>query len=306
MVVLSVCAVAAIAEISRRRLAARNFIPHTPFAKQQEFLDLPGGDETCSEALYGGAAAGGKSDALLMAAAQYLHVPDYAALILRKTYKHLSEEDAIMDRAQKWWFGNRDIKWDPELYKFTFPSGASIRFGYLDSEIDKTKYQGAAYQCICFDELTQFTESKYTYLMTRCRRKAGVKIPLRMRAASNPGGIGHDWVYRRFVAPKTAIAPFVPAFLDDNIHQDRSAYRKTLERVDPTTRRQLLDGVWIRDGSGLVYEHFTPARNCIPLSALPPLDFSRECAAAWMDMRPATSDIGANSGRPPPGAVTVS
>lgn len=264
---------AAVREIRRRALVARNYVPHTPFPKQSEFLSLPGGEDECAEALYGGAAAGGKSDALLMAAAQYLHVPGYAALILRKTYKDLSEEDAIMDRAQKWWLGHPDIKWDPKLYKFTFPSGASIRFGYLDSEVDKYNYQGAAYQCICFDELTQFTESKYTYLMTRCRRKEGVKIPLRMRAASNPGGIGHDWVYKRFVDPKTAIAPFIPAFLDDNIHQDRSAYRKTLEKVDPITRKQLLEGVWVRDGGGLVYGHFSELRNLISPNQVPELQY---------------------------------
>lgn len=264
---------AAIREIRRRRLRANNFIPHTPSAKQEEFLNLPGGENVCSEALYGGAAGGGNSDALLMAAAKYLHVPHYAALILRKSFKDLAQEDAIMARAQQWWLGNPDIHWDAKLYKFTFPAGSTITFGYLDAEIDKYQYQGAAFQCVCFDELTQFTESKYTYLLTRIRRPEGMPVPLRACAASNPGGVGHDWVFARFVDPKTAIAPFIPAKLDDNEHIDRAAYRATLQLVDPVTREQMLNGAWIRDGGGLVYSHYSAARNLIAAKDVPPLQY---------------------------------
>jgi len=248
---------AALYEIWRRKLAACNYVPHAPFERQREFLDLD-----CFEALYGGSAGGGKSDALLMAAAQYLHVPGYAALILRRTYADLALEDAIMARAEGWWAGIRGIKWDAKEKRFEFPSGASITFGYLDTEVDKYRYQGAAFQCICFDELTQFTQSKYSYLTSRVRRLAGCEVPLRIRAASNPGGIGHDWVYRRFVGPD-AVAPFIPARLVDNFHLDRETYRLTLEKLDPVTKQQLLEGVWIRDGAGLVYQHFNEAVNCI-------------------------------------------
>jgi hypothetical protein len=265
--------VAAFAEIRRRRLVRDNFISHKPWPRQKEFLALPGGETECSEALYGGAAGGGKSDALLMGAAMYLHISGYAALILRKSYKDLAEEDAIMDRAQKWWLGNPAIKWDAKNYKFKFPAGSSITFGYLDSELDKYNYQGAAFQCVCFDELTQFTESKYTYLLSRIRRPAGSTVPLRALAASNPGGVGHDWVFKRFIDPKTARAPFVPAFLADNPSLDGNAYRKTLEKLDPVTREQLLRGVWIRDGAGLVYEQFNEGSNLLAPSALPKLDY---------------------------------
>ena len=265
---MNVSASAAIAEISRRRLVSRNYVLKEPFARQKEFLALD-----CFEALYGGAAGSGKSEAILMAAAQYLHVPKYAALILRRTYKDLALEDAIMARAAQWWAQVPGVRWDKQEKRCEFPAGSSVTFGYLDTEQDKFRYQGSAFQFIGFDEATQFTESKYTYLTSRVRRNVDCDVPLRVRAASNPGGIGHDWVFRRFVDPKTAIAPFVPAKLDDNFHLDGASYRETLQRLDPTTRRQLLDGVWIRDGSGLVYEHFTPARNCIPLSALPKLDF---------------------------------
>jgi DNA-binding CsgD family transcriptional regulator len=78
----------------------RAFIPHSPTHRQTLFLGLQN-----REAMFGGAAGGGKSDALLMAAAQYLHVPGYTALILRRTFVDLAMPDAIMDRAQRWWRG---------------------------------------------------------------------------------------------------------------------------------------------------------------------------------------------------------
>src|SRR3990167_11138644 len=67
------------------------YFPHGPWPKQRVFIDLPN-----REAMYGGAAGGGKSDALLMAALQYMHVPGYAALILRKTFADLSKPDALI------------------------------------------------------------------------------------------------------------------------------------------------------------------------------------------------------------------
>lgn len=248
-------------------LKANNYIPHEPFERQKEFLALD-----CFEALYGGAAGGGKSDAILMAAAQYIHVPGYAALILRRTYADLALEDAIMWRAQRWWLGVDGITWSATDKRFTFPSGATITFGYLDAEVDKFRYQGAAFQFIGFDELTQFTETKYTYLLSRVRRLANADVPLRVRGASNPGGIGHDWVFKRFVDAKTAVAPFVPAMLVDNYHLDRESYGATLDLLDPVTREQLKKGVWIRGGGGLVYGEFREHRNLIDMHEIPKLD----------------------------------
>jgi predicted phage terminase large subunit-like protein len=216
-------------------------MPHLPTMKQALFLGL-----SCREAMYGGAAGGGKSDALLMAAAQYVDVPGYAALILRRSYKDLALPGAIMDRAQSWWRGR--AHWNNETKTFTFPSGATITFSYLQSDADVYRYQGAEFQFVGFDELTQFTEKQYRYLFSRTRRLAGSNVPIRMRAASNPGGNGHAWVYERFLATgRAAGRMFVPARLRDNPHLDADEYRESLAELDPITRQQLLDGVWITD-----------------------------------------------------------
>lgn len=226
------------------------YIAETPTVKQQAFLLLD-----CHEALFGGAAGGGKSSALLMAALQYVDVPGYAALILRRTYADLALPGAVMDRAADWLQGT-DATWRDVDKTWTFPSGATLTFGYLQTDRDRYRYQSAEFQCICYDELTQFTEEQYTYLFSRLRRLEGAVVPLRMRAASNPGGEGHGWVYSRFMPDLTAEAAahrrktgrlFIPSLLVDNPHIDQDAYRQSLAELDDVTRRQLEEGLWVTD-----------------------------------------------------------
>ena len=228
------------------------YIPHEPTMKQAEFLinDNP-------EGLYGGAAGGGKSDCLLMAGLQYVTESNFASLILRQSYTDLALPDAIMERAQQWLRGT-DAKWRESTKTWYFPSGASLTFGYMENENDKYRYQGSAYQYIGMDELSQFTETQYLYLFSRLRRLENSYIPVRMRAASNPGGKGGDWVKTRFITyintdgilinpPDELLKEgrfFVPAKLDDNPFLDREQYISSLEKLDPVTRAQLQYGDW--------------------------------------------------------------
>lgn len=244
----------------------------SPEIPQHLFLSL---DEIL-EALYGGAAGGGKSSALLTAALQYVDVPGYSALLLRRTFRDLNQADALIPRSKEWLAGT-DAGWNDNDHRWTFPSGATVTFGYLQHEDDKLQYQGAAFQMIGLDELTQFTETQYRYLFSRLRRpkltdatsesertrieRLG-EVPLRMRAASNPGGPGHDWVKLRFglhraegdeSGPYICHDPawiaehgrvFVPAKVDDNSHLDREEYEQSLAELDPVTRAHLRMGDW--------------------------------------------------------------
>ena len=229
------------AAVMRATILENPWIPHDPTPKQAEFLLMPD-----LEMLYGGSAGGGKSDALLMAALQYVDVPSYAAILFRRTYTDLALPGALMDRAHEWLQGT-GAHWSERNKTWTFPSGATLSFGYLESENDKYRYQSAEFQFIGFDELTQFTEAQYRYLFSRLRRLEGSSIPLRMRAASNPGGVGHEWVKQRFIVGDK---PFIPASLDDNPHIDREEYIKSLIHLDPITREQLLKGDWTARETG--------------------------------------------------------
>lgn len=227
------------------------YIVHQPYPKQAAFMLLD-----CKEAFYGGAAGGGKSDALLMCALQYVDVPGYSAIIFRKTFADLVKPGALIDRATQWlapWTNHPDpkqrVRWSDKEKKFTFPSGAILQFGYMETAKDRFNYQGGEYQFIGFDEVTHMLEICYTYMFSRLRRlKTAMHIPLRIRAASNPpdDGDNAEWVYDRFVNPKMDRKGriFIPAGMDDNPHLDSESYIEALEELDPVTRARLRDGLW--------------------------------------------------------------
>jgi predicted phage terminase large subunit-like protein len=147
----------------------------------------------------------------------------------------------------EWWGGR--AKWNGQDYRWTFQTRDAVRpatvsFGYMRYPEDHFRYQSSAFQYIGFDEVNQFEEYQYRYMFSRLRRLEGSKIPLRVRCASNPGGVGHEWVKRRFIDPGSPERPFIPSRLDDNPYLDRDTYRLSLSELDPTTREQLLNGDW--------------------------------------------------------------
>ena len=238
--------------------------PHTPTHKQLLFLGL-----NTEEAFYGGAAGGGKSDAILMAALQYVDVPGYAALILRCTYKSLTLPGALLDRAKQWLMGK--AKWSAETSSFIFQTSdpanpARLVFGYLEHDRDVEQYQSAEFQFVGFDELTQFSNYRYRYMHSRTRRLEGSNIPIRIRGASNPGSIGHEWVKQRFIIEgKEYNRPFIPAKLDDNPHLDRATYVKSLNNLDPITRERLLNGDWdVRKAGGMFKREWFEIVDAVP------------------------------------------
>ena len=188
-----------------------------------------------------------------MGALQFVDVPGYSAILFRRTYNDLALPGALMDRSHEW-LRSTNAHWNGIDHIWTFPSGATLTFGYLKAEQDKFRYQSAEFQYIGFDELTQFLESQYRYLFSRQRRLEDTYVPLRMRAATNPGNVGHDWVKRRFLEEGLRHGRvFIPARLDDNPNLDRAKYLESLSELDPITRRQYRDGDWTARHGGSIF-----------------------------------------------------
>jgi predicted phage terminase large subunit-like protein len=240
-----------------------------PTRRQAEFLALD-----CKEAMFGGSAGGAKTEALLLWLAEGVHLPDYTGLIFRRTYPQLSRSNEGLIAKGRRMYCPMGAKWNQGLHQFTFPSGAIIEMGHLLHEKTVEDYQGPSYHRICFDELSQFTETQYTYLFSRIRRIVGYPITLGMRAATNPGGEGHVWVKRRFVTQEaidamlaldtdapcrpdmiywpTPTRAFVPSRLADNPFIDRHDYEDKLSELPPVTRARLLAGDWRISEQGLI------------------------------------------------------
>lgn len=209
------------------------------------------------ELLYGGAAGGGKSDYLL---GDFLQdVPTYGkawrGIIFRRTYGELEE---LMGRAQEL-YPQTGATWNEQKKTWTWPNGAFLRFRYLEQLKHRTRYQGAAYTWIGWDELTQWaTDAAYRYLRARLRSKYDVPTK-RIRATANPGGVGHHWVKAYFVRPcregfKKIFDPvtqahrmFVPAKLSQNLILIRNdpSYKNRLAGLGSEAMvRAWLDGDW--------------------------------------------------------------
>ncbi len=231
-----------------------------PQRKQALFME-----RSEDEALYGGAAGGGKSDALIIEATRQVHIPHYKALILRRTAPQLAE---LIEKSHRYYpraFPKASYLSSARTWRF--PSGARIVFGTMQHAKDKTNYQGQAYDFIAFDELTHFTYDEYVYLRSR-NRPNGEGTRCYIRATGNPGGIGHGWVKDRFITAAPPMTPiteeieierpdgtrsvetrsriFVPSTVFDNeiLLRNDPGYLTRLGSLPEAERRALLYGDW--------------------------------------------------------------
>ena len=233
---------------------------------------------TEQEVLYGGAAGGGKSFSLVADPVRYFTNPHARMLLVRRSTEELRE--LISVSKQLYPKAVPGIKFMERDKTWVAPNGATLWMSYLDRDDDVMRYQGQAFNWIGFDELTQWpTEYAWTYMRSRLRATKASGLPLYMRATSNPGGPGHQWVKRTFIDPTTPDQSFwatdengeiikwprghsregeplfkrkfIPATLFDNPYlSEDGMYEANLLSLPEHQRRQLLEGDWdINEGA---------------------------------------------------------
>lgn len=230
-------------------------IDYKPTAKQRMFHA-----STADEVLYGGAAGGGKSCAIVMdALMRTLKYPGTSAYIFRRTYGEL-EQTVIKEAIARY---PREVgSYHSGRHQFTLINGSRICFRHCSCVQDKFDYKGVEVQFLYFDELTSFEWEVYDFLKTRLRAKKSLGVVPLVRAASNPGDIGHGWVKKMFVdagpymsmvrrevysdalkRQKVVALQYIPALATENpfITDD---YIFELEQKPDALRRALLNGDW--------------------------------------------------------------
>lgn len=234
-----------------------------PTPRQAAFLASP-----ADEALYGGAAGGGKSAAVVALPLRWIDNPRFNALVLRRDTTQLRDLIAKTEAL----YPALGAKLNLTTGTWRFPSGARVWFTHCEHETDVSRFDGQEFHLVVFDELTHFTERQYRAIRARIRG-TDPTLPRATRATTNPGGPGHEWVFARFAAwldpkhprpsepgrlrwyagddevargtPDALSRTFVPAKLEDNPHVT-SEYRAALLQLDPLRRAQLLSGDWLK------------------------------------------------------------
>lgn len=215
-------------------------------SKQMKFIK-----SQANEVLFGGAAGGGKSYGQLVDALLYaVKYPKSKQLVLRRSFPDL-ERSLILTSLEL--FPKQLAKYNQTKHKWDFYNGSLIEFGYCDNEKDVYRYQGAEYDTIRFDELTHFTEQMYLYLISRLR--GANSYPKQIKSTTNPGGIGHYWVKKRFIdigsaneiiATSSGSRVFIQSFVNDNkfLLEKDPLYVKRLENLSQDDKKALLYGNW--------------------------------------------------------------
>lgn len=235
---------------------------------------------TATEILYGGAAGGGKSHLMRVAAITWCRaIPGLQVYIFRRTFPDLFKNhmegpsgfptllaDWVRDKHCRILYGNEP--------KIEFANGSKIHLCHCAMPKHVYNYQGAEIHVLMIDELTQWLAPMYYFLRGRVRL-GGLKIPEgyrglfpRILAGANPGGIGHSWVKIDFIDKSPALEmtkmpaidggmlrQYIPARLDDNptLLDNDPEYEQRLQGLgDPALVKAMREGDWDIVSGGMI------------------------------------------------------
>ncbi len=232
------------------------------------------------DVLYGGAAGGGKTKALLMDdLADAVRYPGIKIGAFRRTYDELAEsllyELALVDHATE-----LGARWNGTMRELTFPNRSVIRYRYLENVKHATRRQGGGYQKVTFDERTLIPPEAVSMLVDERVRSGNASVPVvGVRSGTNPGGVGHGAVKARYIDATDHGAKvvtddsgrtvrFIQAKVEHNPHLD-AGYHARLDAIsDPGRRKAMRDGDW-DCFAGQFFGQWRYERHVVPAMTLP-------------------------------------
>jgi predicted phage terminase large subunit-like protein len=243
-------------------------------------------------AIFGGSAGAGKTFAMLMSPMRYRDVPNYGAVIFRRTVPQITNKGGLWDSSFKIY---PYLSGRPKLHKleWQWPNRVTVAMRHLEQDSEVDNWQGTQLPMMMFDELTHFTRYQFTYMLSRSRSDTGARSFIRATCNANADSWVADflawwidengfaiqersgvkrWMVREgeeFVwfdskaeaekecGPDRALSvTFVPGMLEDNpaLTKEDPAYRAKLRNLSPVDRARLEEGNWkIRATSGVMF-----------------------------------------------------
>jgi predicted phage terminase large subunit-like protein len=156
--------------------------------RQEEFLKSAA--DIC---IYGGSAGGGKSFGLLLETCFHIANPGFRAVCFRRTVPMIKQPGGLWDTSTMVYPQIGAVA-NQSVLEWRFPSGATLKFSGLELEGDRFAWQGSQITLLMFDELAEFEESQFWFMVGRCRSTCGIKPYV--RAGTNP--VPDGWL-RRFL-----------------------------------------------------------------------------------------------------------
>lgn len=154
------------------------------------------------EVLYEGTRGPGKTDTLLIDFLQHVgkgYGAEWRGVLFRKTYPQLSD---VIAKSKKWFrLLTPEAKYNESSHTWTWPTGEQLLLRHFATPDDYWSYHGHAYPWIAWEELTSWADDKCYLVMMSCSRSTKPGMPRCYRATTNPYGVGHNWVKRRFQLP---------------------------------------------------------------------------------------------------------